>query len=491
MTGRGGWASVAPMHSSASIDPSPRPVDTGVELTLENFGPLVTAQVALKPLTVLVGPNNSGKSCASMMLWVLHHAASVWSTSLRRSAADAIDRLMHSSIDEATQVEWPSSESFVVPLFGRFADLLKPSANEPANDAALLEAILAHRFGQTMQRVFSTEHAPRLVRQGGDSAAVVLRSARAACRFSLEAPAKPHSIRATQVAPPLSAAYLREMAVAREAGAAVPPFPLLRSANIAATLGPLARPAFYLPAARSGYFRVRRLLTAEVLQSTSAHVGMAHLDQTFLAHLVSIDPHRRGPLADLADEIEALLLDGRIVAIPQAFGFADFRYEHNGLSLPVERMSSGVSELAPLILFVRHLLAVGDTLILEEPEAHLHPALQRKVARALARLVRAGINVVATTHSDVIVEQFEHLVRRSAVAGDDAAGRLPPADAALQPAEVAVHVVRPVEGGFAMSRVPVTIEDGIETDDLSAAHLALYEELVALDDALSRADGTE
>ena len=46
-----------------------------------------------------------------------------------------------------------------------------------------------------------------------------------------------------------------------------------------------------------------------------------------------------------------------------------------------------VSELAPLVLFLRGIIQPNDTLIIEEPEAHLHPAAQTKVALTLARLV--------------------------------------------------------------------------------------------------------
>ena len=48
-----------------------------------------------------------------------------------------------------------------------------------------------------------------------------------------------------------------------------------------------------------------------------------------------------------------------------------------------------VSELAPLVLFIRGLIQPGDTLIIEEPEAHLHPGAQTEIAATLARLVRA------------------------------------------------------------------------------------------------------
>ena len=75
------------------------------------------------------------------------------------------------------------------------------------------------------------------------------------------------------------------------------------------------------------------------------------------------------------------------------------------------RSSSMVSELAPLVLFIRGLVRPGDTLIIEEPEAHLHPAAQAQMASTLARLVRAGVRVLVTTHSDFMLQEIGNLMR--------------------------------------------------------------------------------
>ena len=90
--------------------------------------------------------------------------------------------------------------------------------------------------------------------------------------------------------------------------------------------------------------------------------------------------------------------------------------------------SSSVSELTPLVLFIRYYLSPNDIFIVEEPEAHLHPGAQRKVAGILVELVNAGVNVVITTHSDVILEQISNLIHadkvpKAKVFGQAAKGR--------------------------------------------------------------------
>jgi predicted ATPase len=44
-------------------------------------------------------------------------------------------------------------------------------------------------------------------------------------------------------------------------------------------------------------------------------------------------------------------------------------------------------------------LSDGGVTLLEEPEAHLHPAAMALVAKAIVNAVRSGTQVVLTTHS--------------------------------------------------------------------------------------------
>ena len=43
-----------------------------VEIAVRNFGPITEADIDLRPLTVLVGPGNTGKTCFSTLVYALH-----------------------------------------------------------------------------------------------------------------------------------------------------------------------------------------------------------------------------------------------------------------------------------------------------------------------------------------------------------------------------------------------------------------------------------
>lgn len=114
----------------------------------------------------------------------------------------------------------------------------------------------------------------------------------------------------------------------------------------------------------------------------------------------------------LAETLESDVLAGQILLKPLPSGYPDFYYRPRGIEedIRLSQASSMVSELAPLVLFLRGGVKPGDTLIIEEPEAHLHPGAQADMAVILARLVRAGVKVIITTHSDWLLQEVGNLV---------------------------------------------------------------------------------
>lgn len=82
--------------------------------------------------------------------------------------------------------------------------------------------------------------------------------------------------------------------------------------------------------------------------------------------------------------------------------------------------SSTVKSLFSLWYYLEHQARPGAMLMIDEPELNIHPENQRKIARLLARLVHAGLNVTISTHSDYIVREFNSLI----MLGQDENGKL-------------------------------------------------------------------
>ena len=147
-------------------------------------------------------------------------------------------------------------------------------------------------------------------------------------------------------------------------------------------------------------------------------------------------------------------------------------YSPNGpkkTRLSLQESSSAVRSLLDVGFYLRHRAEPGDVLIIDEPELNLHPENQRKLARLLVRLVRVGIKVFITTHSDYILKEFGTILMLSRkgrslkkIASDHGYS----SEEVLAPNEVKVYVTelspRSRGGSYKLSPCKVTAELGIE-----------------------------
>lgn len=67
-----------------------------------------------------------------------------------------------------------------------------------------------------------------------------------------------------------------------------------------------------------------------------------------------------------------------------------------------QNVGFGISYVLPVVLALLKAKS-GELLILENPEAHLHPKGQRKMGELIARAAQGGVQVIVETHSDHIL----------------------------------------------------------------------------------------
>jgi hypothetical protein len=131
-----------------------------------------------------------------------------------------------------------------------------------------------------------------------------------------------------------------------------------------------------------------------------------------LAQQMALARNTISPYARHAEWLEHEILDGKIDVGPHG----ETLFTPTGTTQPLDMnlSSSSVKSLASLSFYLQRLARKGDFLIIDEPELSLHPSSQRKVARLLARLVRAGIKVMISTHSDYVIRELNNLIMLSA-----------------------------------------------------------------------------
>lgn len=74
----------------------------------------------------------------------------------------------------------------------------------------------------------------------------------------------------------------------------------------------------------------------------------------------------------------------------------------------------GLSYVAPIVLALLK-ARKGDLVILENPEAHLHPRGQRKMGELISRVSAGGVQVIVETHSDHLLNGIRLAVKTSKI----------------------------------------------------------------------------
>ena len=197
-------------------------------------------------------------------------------------------------------------------------------------------------------------------------------------------------------------------------------------------VAPLLRRSYYLPAERAGILRSHKTVVGGLAQGAATagrgrppNVPMLSGVLTdFLEDLTAVGDRntlRRHPRIDgrVVAGLDESVLDGTVRVESSDTDDPRFLYRPAGWDhdLALTRSSATVSELAPVVFYLRHVVGPGDVLIIEEPESHLHPAMQVEVIGWLARTVRAGVRVIVTTHSEWILDGLANIVLASTIAG--------------------------------------------------------------------------
>ena len=265
--------------------------------------------------------------------------------------------------------------------------------------------------------------------------------------------------------------------------------------------------AHYLPAARSGIMQSHRVIASSlVTRSTRAGLErfpelptfsgvMADFMQRLILHEDS-EPDDQ-TMKKLADQLESETLAGKIrTNRPTSGGYPEFVYRPRNTEQDIRltRASSMVSELAPVVLFLRGAVGRGDTLIIEEPEAHLHPAAQTRMALTLARMVRAGVRVVVTTHSDWLLKEIGNLMREGEL-GEQADQSSSEAElpSSLRPDDVGIWLFRKdgSASGSTVEEIPFDRIEGVEPRDYEDVAEALYNRSADLQNRIEETRGEE
>jgi hypothetical protein len=152
------------------------------------------------------------------------------------------------------------------------------------------------------------------------------------------------------------------------------------------------------------YIRAFRQITTRLPEFTDEYTkdhGEHHLIDELdkIANPSWNKDHLRNDFAELQNFMRVLLDDDQIsIDIPNNNKTINVRSSHS--YVPIEALGSGIHEA--FLLAAAVVLRKDETILLEEPEVHLHPALQKKLMHFL--LKRDQGQIFITTHSASIID---------------------------------------------------------------------------------------
>ena len=87
--------------------------------------------------------------------------------------------------------------------------------------------------------------------------------------------------------------------------------------------------------------------------------------------------------------------------------------DQKGISTPLSLTAMGISNLGLIDLLIRNnIIKPGSFLIIDEPEAHIHPKWQVVFMELLYKMAKAGANIIIATHSLDMVKKLELLAKQ-------------------------------------------------------------------------------
>ena len=461
-----------------------------VRISAENFGPIVNGSIDLRPLTVLVGPSNTGKTYFATLIYALHKILADFSLlpvmykHLHRFVQDLGD----TKTSPRDDYSWEATlQDFVEKLEteGRrfmFTDLpesVRERWQIVLNDSELLGEDLKIE----LQRCFGLQSVSELVRlsRSSDSTKLSLNvSEKCQPLWNFDMKVSASGI--------TTDGRLQDMVLFPDGGA-VPnrwgyrKFRELVKKTVeeffaellySATWNDRQGQTHYLPAARSGIMLSHRLISSSLV-ANATRAGLDPFPEIptfsgvvadFLQQLILYEEERTSDdlMKDFADVLEREVLDGQIrVNRASAGGYPDFVYQPRKTeeNIRLTRASSMMTELAPVVLLLRNAIARGDMLIIDEPEAHLHPEMQVEFTRFLASVVRSGVRIVMTTHSEWVLEELANLVQASKLTKTQRK-EINGSDIALNENEVGAWLFQPKKRpkGSVVEEIPLNRESG-------------------------------
>lgn len=413
-----------------------------MRVTVENFGAVKQGTFELKPLTVFIGHNNTGKT------WTAYGIASIFGAGSWRTYTK---KFLEGELDE----KYPEIDTFIETLFSKgnanfdIVTFFKDRGTSYFNNHARLLPLRLDKIIGASNDLFENLSVTVSEDSEPKSAITELLNESIDIKFSPDEDGQPIISIHKEEQDPLIYFYISEDRKEEL------PTKLLIKAIYEFIFQHIHRSLYhnvrYLPVERTGF--VALLASGAMVVNTQKNdsiIAQDNNDSTSLYNIITmplssmvtllsimtkplnfsstvkkrINDKNLQKYVDLAVFFENEIMGGTLEyaedKINEGTSNLCYRFkENNGTLLELPVVSSAVKELTPLSVYLKCYLHDNDLLVIDEPEVNLHPLAQAQFAEFIGMMVNTGLNVIITTHSPYIVDHLSNLIRADSKATNE------------------------------------------------------------------------
>jgi len=479
-------------------------MSNNARIHIENFGPISEANMNITPLTIFIGPNSSGKSFSALLTYVLSNPLDDEILQLKNPIGLGFDSL--NSLNQNNHNEFMKFKTNFLSYLDSHPDFSSTPFKISKEDFnSLINNGIGKQYESIIEKklklIFQVENLDKLIRLKSDSFKISFNN------FYFNNQRKNFEI------VNFFENYKNNENIQQSSLPWGGPFFTLKfdnENNILLNLNPIIfsdgiqvknedipeflysiisrnffrdisqKNSYYIPAARDELTKDMNRIIAKNLKG---QYNFSKTQSDLVSNILNINSEATGDFYDLACNLEKDII-GAIIDIEDNGPVTkiSFRDENNGFTLPLNLVSSSVRELTPLILNLKYILKHGDTLIIEEPEAHLHPENQRILVKYFVEAINQGLKIIITTHSEYLMEQFNNLIRLGNVNEESLKNDFKEYAKIdiLKPEDVSIyHFKRKGSYNFVPKEIPVN-NTGFDEDNFSKVTEDLYGESIKI-----------
>lgn len=466
---------------------------------LKNIGPIESGDIAIKPCTIIIGSNRSGKSYIAKTIYALY--------SLQNDLYYSTSPFPH-TYKSTLRDELPIPEELfeLLKKWDKKTDLILPDSTLSTISSSLFTYISEKLFSSVIQDIFNTQLKDLKSKQTKEGEfAYVIKGQKISITLEKNAfhlrnvpdllPLINYKISYRKKEDAIDISYrnyhfVHPISHLNENGGFEN---IARDVTYCIAAGLIQEFYFYsafdgvyFPAGRASLMEMKPFVSIQLLSSSrisaKSSPKMSSVFSDFFALLEKISA-TKDILNDQYDDLIYQLIGGRFEIKKISDTTHEYQYYTEKSPIPFHLLSSGVQELAPILLYIKYRMQPGDLIIIEEPEAHLHPANQLIMAQLITKMIRDKVTVILTTHSDYLVEQLANHLKAGLLSPEDRKELVFDSDYYIKSDEIAVYLMEKSEKKnlYHATALPIDPVKGIPSEEFVKVSELLYNETIQIE----------